>query len=320
MTKTTHTVFGAGQVGRKLAAELLARGHEVRLVRRGAPGESRPGLTWVQGDVTDPAVADAACAGAEVVYNCVNPSDYTRWGEVLLPLYRAVRDGAARSGARLVGLDCLYMLGVPEGPIDEDTPLAPCSHKGELRAQLVEETLAAHARGDVHVTFGRSPDYVGPETPSSVVFHDRFLSRVRGGKAVEVFGDPDLPRSYAFTPDVARGLAILGTEPRALERRVWMLPVIAAPTTRALVESFFEVAGHPARLRRVPTWLVGGLGVFSPLMRNVHEMLYQWEHPYRVDDRRFREAFGVMATDAREVARVTLAGGDASGAVDAQAA
>src|SRR5262245_4659310 len=173
-TQAIHTVFGAGQVGQKLAAELLDRGHRVRLVRRGPAGAARPGLTWISGDVTDRRVADEAAAGAAVVYNCVNPPDYARWHGVLEPLARSVRAAAARAGARLVVLDCLYMYGAPAAvPFDEDTPMNPRSKKGELRRQMVEELFEAHRRGEVEVTTGRASDYFGPETPLSMLLHPR---------------------------------------------------------------------------------------------------------------------------------------------------
>ena len=50
--------------------------------------------------------------------------------------------GAQQAGARLVALDCLYMYGRPEGPMREDSPLNPCSRKGELRVKLAELRLA----------------------------------------------------------------------------------------------------------------------------------------------------------------------------------
>jgi nucleoside-diphosphate-sugar epimerase len=302
-----HTIVGAGQIGRKLAQELHALGHEVRIVRRGAVGTDGPQFDWRRGDITDAAFAREACAGSTVVYNCTNPSDYAKWDGVLLPLHRAVLGAAAQVGARFVGLDCLYMLGLPDAmPMTEDTPLAPCSEKGELRAELVREALLAHERGDVHVAFGRAPDFFGPDSPTSL-FGERFLDRLCAGKAVEVFGDPDLPRSYAYTPDVARGLAVLGTDARAREHRVWNLPVLDTTTTREVVEAFFAAVGHAPRMRTIPRWIMTLAGTVSPLARAAKEMLYQWEHPYVLDDSRFRTTFGVDPTPLTDAVADTLA-------------
>jgi hypothetical protein len=61
---------------------------------------------------------------------------------------------------------------------------------------------------------------------------------------------------------------------------------------------------------RVPKVLLRGLGVFSPMLREIAEMAYQWEVPYVVDDSRFRSAFGVGPTpiddQVADTARVAL--------------
>jgi nucleoside-diphosphate-sugar epimerase len=306
-TQAIHTIFGAGQVGTLLAHELLDRGHAVRLVRRGAAGPARPGLTWMSGDVTDPAFADEAARGAEVVYNCVNPPDYGRWEGVLEPLMRAVRGAATRAGARLVALDCLYMYGQPDAvPFDEDTPMRPCRRKGELRALLVEEMFEAHRRGEVEVTTGRASDYFGPGTPLSMILYPRALARLRAGKPVEMLGDPDQLHAYNFTPDVARGLAILGTRPEAVGR-VFHLPAAWTGTSRELISRFGAAIGQPGRVRAVPGWALAAVGLFSNEMRAIREMLYQYEQPYVLDDRRFRTTFGVSATPIEDAIRATLA-------------
>jgi nucleoside-diphosphate-sugar epimerase len=301
-----YTIFGAGQVGLRLAHALLDRGFRVRLVRRGPAGAPRQGLVWMSGDVTDRHFADEAASGAAVVYNCVNPPDYGRWEGVLEPLARAVRGAATRAGARLVVLDCLYMIGVPErSPFDEDTPMRPCSSKGELRAMLVEELFEAHRRGELEVSSGRASDFFGPDTPLSVLFNPRSLARLRAGKSVEVFGDPDLSHGYSYTPDVARGLVELGTRPEAVGK-VFHLPLAWAGSSRELVARAGALLGVAGTVRAVPNWALSAIGLLSPTMRAVREMVYQWEHPYVIDDRRFRSCFGIAATPIDEALRGML--------------
>jgi nucleoside-diphosphate-sugar epimerase len=306
-TNPLHVVLGAGQIGRKLTGELLSRGHRVRLVRRGPAGPARPGLEWLSGDLMDPAFADRALEGAQRVYNCVNPPDYGRWAGVMEPLHEAVQDAAVRATVPLVGLDCLYMVGIPEQtPFDEETPMRPIREKGEMRARLVRRALRLREEGKLQVTFGRAPDYFGPDSPDNV-FGERFLERLRAGASAEVFGDPDLPRSYAYTPDVAAGLAVLGTDERGFDRAIWHLPVAETRSTRELVEAFYREAGVEPALRRLPRWLLRTAGLFSPVMRELAKMSYQWEVPYALDDRRFRQTFGVQPTPVGVAVRETLA-------------
>jgi len=48
------------------------------------------------------------------------------------------------------------------------------------------------------------------------------------------------------------------------------------------------------------------MGVAVPLMREMSEMLYQWDEPFIVDDHRFRERFKMLPTDANDAARATV--------------
>jgi nucleoside-diphosphate-sugar epimerase len=305
-TQATHTVFGAGQVGTKLAHELLDQGFLVRLVRRGPAGAPREGLTWMSGDVLDPAFADEAARGAVAVYNCVNPPDYSKWHGVLEPMMRAVRGAATRAGARLVVLDCLYMYGAPETtPFDEDTPMRPCSDKGELRAMLVDEMFEAHRRGEVEVTTGRASDYFGPDSPRSMLLHPRALSRMLAGKSVEVFADPDMPHAYNYTGDVARALAVLGTRPEAVGR-AFHLPAAWTGTSRGLLERCGALLGRPVGITVIPRWALAAIGLVWAEGRAIRKMLYQWDRPYVLDDRRFRSTFGMEATPIDDALRATL--------------
>ena len=87
------------------------------------------------------------------------------------------------------------------------------------------------------------------------------------GKAVEVFGDPDLPHAYTYTEDVADGLVALGT--RAHAHGVWMLPTLPAGSTRAMVERFERALGQPIPMSRVPSWLLRAAGVAVPMLREL---------------------------------------------------
>jgi nucleoside-diphosphate-sugar epimerase len=299
-----HVILGAGQVGTQLADRLLADGLRVRVVRRGAPGPERPGLEWRSGDLGDVAFARAACAGAAVVYHVTNPPHYHRWAEELPPLGRAALEGARSAGAKLVVLDNLYMVGRPDKvPFDEDVPMRPCSRKGELRKRLVDDYLAAHARGEVRFTSGRASDFFGPGASAMSGFGDHLASCLRRKKPVEVFGNPDLPRSYSYIPDVARGLALLGTREEAMSRRVWHLPVAWQGTTRELVARIGAALGVEAKVRPVSDFMLAIIGVFVPMLGAIREMTYQWKIPYLVDDGRFRAAFGVEPTPADEAIR-----------------
>jgi hypothetical protein len=43
-----------------------------------------------------------------------------------------------------------------------------------------------------------------------------------------------------------------------------------------------------------------------PLMRELDERLYQWDEPFVVDDRRFRERFHALPEDGDQAATATM--------------
>jgi len=291
-----HVVLGAGQIGPLVARRLLDRGLRVRLVRRGRFGAEVPaGAETATADVGDPASAAEVMRGAAVVYHCVNPA-YTEWHDRLLPLTRSIVGGATRAGAHLVVLDNLYMYGrAPGGVMREDTPVAPCSKKGALRATAAAEMIAARDRGDLALTIGRASDFIGPGSTLAAAFGDRFWPRAFAGKPGEVLGDPDQPHAYTYVPDVADALVTLGTDHRA-RNRLWLLPTNPAEPTRAMFARVGRALGVELGATAIPTWLLRGLGVVSPMMREIAEMTYQWQAPFIVDDAAYRTTFGRAAT------------------------
>jgi nucleoside-diphosphate-sugar epimerase len=303
-SNSLHVVLGGGQIGDRLAGLLASRGQLVRVVQRTARVEARPNITRLSGDITDLAFAEAATRGASVVYDCMNPQ-YHQWATHLLPLGRAALYGARKAGAKLVALDCLYMYGRPQGAMREDSPRNPCSKKGALRVELEGLRMAAAQRGELHVAIGRASDFFGVDVPLSA-FGPRFFERVLAGKSVECMGDPDLLHSYTYADDVAAGLATLGTDARA-DDKVWHLPTPPAESTRKLSERLAAGLGRTVSVRRVPRWLLQTAGVFSPFMREVPEMMYQWELPYVIDDSAFRSTFGYDATPIEVAVAATVA-------------
>jgi nucleoside-diphosphate-sugar epimerase len=238
----------------------------------------------------------------------MNPPYYARiWAELLPRYMENLIAAAGRSGARLVVLVNVYMLGRPQGkPLDEDSPLRPCSRKGEVRAQVSEQMWAAHRRGDVRVTTGRASDFYGPGGTLTHV-GDQFWRPVMAGKRGQLLIDPDAIHTYHYIPDVAAGLATLGLAGDDAYGRPWMLPCAPAEPLRALVARFSKVRGQEIRFMAMPRTVVKILALAVPLLREVDEMLYQWEEPFVISDRRYRDQFGQVPEDLERAAADTVA-------------
>jgi nucleoside-diphosphate-sugar epimerase len=212
---------------------------------------------------------------------------------------RGILHGVSTSGAKLVQLDNLYMYGAPDGPISEETPMAPVSRKGELRARLAEETLAA-ARGGLRVAIVRASDFYGPDFLQASLFGPHFYERVVAGKAAYCQGDPDMPHTYSYGPDVARAMADLGAAGDDVLGQIWHAPAAPAEPTRSAMQRFAEPLGLQVRVQRVSDWMLRAVGVFAPVLREVAEMTYQWKKPFVLDDSKWRARFGGEPTSLHD--------------------
>jgi hypothetical protein len=281
------------------------------MVQRSPIASPPPGVEVASADVSTPEGAARALAGAAVAYHVANPRYHT-WAETLLPMTHAIVEGARRTGAALVVLDNLYGYG-DTARMTETTPVAPRSKKGALRAAAAAHVFEAARRGDLRAILGRAADFVGPGAVRAAVFGERFWPALLAGRAVDVFGDVDLPHSYSALDDVAAGLAALGTTAGddvwrgAQDTHVWHLPVTAPASTRAWVEAFAAEAGVPARMRGTPAWLLRLLGMtFMPEAGELPEMMYQWRAPFVLDDGAFRARFGSSGTPMATVVRESV--------------
>lgn len=298
-----HAVVGLGAVGRALINELVGRGLAVRAVVRRAEANLPGEVEIVQADITDADAARRAMTGAAVVYHAAS-APYDRWPELLPPIMRGVLDGAAATGASVVYADNLYAYGPVDGPLTEDLPARAAGPNGRVRANLADELMGAHAAGTVRATIGRASDFYGPWGRQSMV-GERLFDAALAGKTTRVLGDPDLPHTFTYLGDFARGLVTLGTHDAAYGE-VWHVPSAETVSTREFARFVFEAAGRPLSLSGTPSALLRVLAMVDPTMRAVREQQYQREAPWVVDHSKFARAFGLDVTPHREAINVTL--------------
>ncbi|MDA0565718.1 NAD-dependent epimerase/dehydratase family protein [Streptomonospora sp. S1-112] len=300
-----HVIVGAGPVGTALAHLLADSGEEVRVLTRSGGGPERAGVTRVRADASDAAVLTEHARGAAALYNCANPGPYTRWARDWPPLAAALLRAAEDTGAVLAVAGNLYGYGPVDGPMTPDLPLAATDRKGRLRARMWREALARHEAGAVRATEVRASDYVGAVAPMNSLPLLFAAPAVRGRPAV-VLGDPDVPHTVTYVPDVARTLAAAASDERAWGR-AWHVPSPPARTLRQTAADLAHEAGaRPPRVVRVPRPLVRLAFPVAPLLREVGDLLYQWDRPYVLDAAETTEVLGIEATPWDEVVRATV--------------
>lgn len=302
-----HVVLGKGAVGATLVRHLLTDGHDVRVLSRSNGGAEDRQVEHQAVDASDAAALTRAAAGADVLHNCANPA-YDRWTTDWPPVAAALLTAAERTGAVLVTVSNLYGYGPVDGPMTEDLPLAGTDTKARVRARMWQDALAAHQAGRVRIVEVRGSDFLGPRVVSTGHLADRVVPRLLAGRrSVSVLGDPDVPHTFSYVPDVARTLAAASQDPAAWGR-AWHVPSTRPVTRREAVHGLCAAAGvEPVAVRSVPWAMVRALGVVQPVMRELAALRYQWERPYVLDSDASSAALGVRATPQEQQYAETVA-------------
>jgi nucleoside-diphosphate-sugar epimerase len=126
------------------------------------------------------------------------------------------------------------------------------------------------------------------------------------GKRADFIGNPDLPHTYSYIPDIAAGLATLGTDERAVGG-VWHLPGPETVTTRQILELVAGDVGHPVGVRSVPKLAVRALGLFNPTFRELVELSYEFDQPFVLDTTKYQSTFTTATTPLATAIAATVA-------------
>ena len=235
---------------------------------------------------------------------CLNPP-YHRWVELFPALQAGVLAAAESTEAKLVVMENVYMYGLPQGrPLTEDRPYDAHTKKGRLRARMTNELLDAHRRG-VRMTIGRASDYFGPRGGAQSILGDRVIPPALAGKPAQLLGNPDLPHTYTYIPDIGEALVLLGECDEALGQP-WHLPNPETLTTRQLVDLIYQQTGYPLKLRVAPKLLLRLMGLVDPTVRELVEMAYEFEEPFIVDSTKFQTKLGMTATPIQHAIAQTV--------------
>lgn len=305
-TGRTHVVVGAGAVGSGVARRLADAGDHVRLVTRSGSGPAHQRIERVVADAGNADAIAAIAAGAHAIYNCANPS-YSKWESSWPPIQRSLIEAAERTGARLVTMGNLYVYAQDSSPMVATDPIDPPTKKGAIRAAMWAEALQAHQAGRIRTTEIRASDFFGPGIGENGHLGDRFVPRLLAGKSASIVGRPDEPHSWTYIGDVCDTVAAAGTDDRFLGR-AWHVPTLAPATVTEMADAICDGADlERQKVKQIPAIALRLAGLFSADLREVREMLYQFDRPFVIDAVDTTTLFGLEATPLGEQVAATIA-------------
>ena len=295
-----YTILGAGgSVSDALIPELQKRKIDIRLVsRRAAPVA---GITDnISADLLDAKAVSDAVAGSNVAFLLVGLPYATKiWQEKWPIVMQNAIDACAQHKVKLIFFDNVYMYGRVTGKMTEETSDNPCSKKGEVRAKIAKMFMRATKTGKIKGLIARAADFYGPNTPLSM-FTNLAIDNIKKGKKPEALLHDDTTHSFTFIPDTARALADLAADESAVNQ-VWHLPTYnPAYTGKEMIETFTKYYGVSPKYSIMGKMTVNIGSLFIPIVREIKEMLYQYENSYYFDSTKFEKHFGYGATNYEE--------------------
>jgi Nucleoside-diphosphate-sugar epimerases len=243
-----------------------------------------------------------AVKGCQVAYLTVGlPYRAALWEKQWPQIMANVLNACAEADCRLVFFDNIYMYRC-RGMADmtEDQPLDPCSRKGKVRLAIADQLLSAHQRGEVKALIARSADFYGPGIAQTSILNETIIKPIATGKATQWLGDLDQPHSFTYVSDAAQAIYALASDAQYFGQ-VWHLPTLnPGPSARQWAEMAAQALQQPARIKRVPPLALKLASLFSPILRELKEMAYQYEQAYGFNSQKIEKALGLQPTPYQE--------------------
>ena len=292
-----QTILGAnGTIGKVLAKELINYTQQIRLVSR-HPKKVNETDELFAADLTDATMVDKAIEGSGIVYLVIGLDYNTKvWQDKWPKLMKATIDACIKHKAKLVYFDNMYLYDIKAiGHMVEDSPINPQSKKGLVRMEIAAMLMKEVEAGKLTALIARAPDFYGPDNDKSFIMEVVYKNLLKN-KRPNWFIDATKKHSFIYTPDAAKATAILGNTPEAFNQ-VWHLPADDKSLTGdEWVALFNKEMNTSKKVMVLPMFMLRLLGIFIPLMREMPEMMYQYDRDYFFDSSKFKSHFNFIPT------------------------
>lgn len=297
-----QTILGSGgAVGVELAKALKNYTNEIRLVSR-KPQRVNDTDEFMPADLTNAADVRKAVQGSDVVYVTVGfQYNLKVWQETWPKFMESVIDACKEFNSKLVFFDNIYMYDPNYlNGMTEEAPVNPSSKKGKIRTQIAQMILDEVKAGRLTALIARSADFYGPGIKNSSMLNETVIKPLNSGKKANLMASAGFKHSYTYTPDAGKATAILGNTADAYNQ-VWHLPTAPNPPTgKEWVEAVARELGVKPKFQVAPKFLVRIIGLFVPIMKEIVEMMYQYDRDYVFDSSKFEKRFDFRATSYQD--------------------
>lgn len=291
-----HTILGAGgAVANALTRELMNTNESIHLVSRKPVKFTGKNITWQKADLLNYEEVLSAAKGSTVIYLVAGlVYDVAIWKVQWPIIMQNVINVTKATGARLIFFDNVYMYGLVNGAMTEDTPYHPTSKKGQVRAGIADMLMNEVKAGNINATIARAPDFYGTDSLNSFV-DIMVLTKYAAKQTAQWIGDPNKKHNFIYIPDAGKAMFLLGQNPDS-DKQVWHLPTPPAITGKQFIDIAAQVYNVKPKFMRINKLMLWLTGLFQKVVMGIVEMYYQYDHDYIFDSSKFEKAFNFKPT------------------------
>ncbi|UTR13740.1 SDR family NAD(P)-dependent oxidoreductase [Salipaludibacillus sp. LMS25] len=287
-------VAGAsGGIGTALVKELRSRSIVVHAFARNKAklnqlyGET-PHINIFTGDALHVEEMARAANGVDTIFHAVS-FPYPDWPKTHMRCLENLIQLAEEQQAKVVLIDNIYAYGNPKtSHVTENTIKQPHTKKGKLRYEM-EMTLK---KSGVPYTIVHLPDLYGPNATNTILYET--LKNVSKNKQAIFVGPMNTAREYVFTEDAAKATIELALNSEAVNQ-CWNIPA-SHPVTGDELLTIVKDLGYTKSFRPISKNAIRLLGIFSPFMRELTEMMYLTETPVILNGKKYEQLMGGIET------------------------
>ncbi|TSD67816.1 NAD-dependent epimerase/dehydratase family protein [Inquilinus sp. KBS0705] len=295
-----HTILGAGgPVANALTRELTNNNQTIRLVSRKPVNITGNNITWQKADLLNYNEVLEAAKGSTVIYLCAGlVYDSKVWQQQWPIIIQNVINVTKATGARLIFFDNVYMYGLVNGPMTEETPYHPISEKGKIRAAIANQLMAEVKAGHINASIARAADFYGTDSGNS--FLDMMvLSKFAKNERAQWMGDASKLHNFTYIPDAGRAMYLLGQNPQS-DNQIWHVPTAPPLTGKQFIEMAAAIYNVKPRYMGVSKFMLTLMGLFVKVIKGTIEMFYQYDHDYDFNSAKFEKAFNFTPTSYKD--------------------
>ncbi len=291
-----HIILGAGgAISKVLVNELTLNNEKIKLAARHTKTISE--IESIKTDLLNFNEVNDVIEEFSTVYLVAGLKyDINTWREQWPKIMRNTVEACGAKNAKLIFFDNVYSYGKVDGVMNEETPLNPCSKKGEVRAKLIEYLNSEIKNKNITAMIARAADFYGPYTERVSAISIGVLDKLLKGKKPQWFCNANVKHSFTYTGDCGKALYML-SKSESNFNQTWHMPTASpAETGEELIKIAAQKLNAKANYAVLKKWMFTLLGIFNSLLKELDEMMYQFQYDYIFDSSKFEKHFNFTPT------------------------